>query len=183
MKSQTTLAVALILLTTGTTGLIVAEAHNPENAASDSNLVVYGTVTDIAGSGAVPEHHPVRINASEVFKGDALDTVTVQVKGTERIDISTAASFTEGEEVVVMLEERDGRYYMTSGYATKYGVENSTIELVAPERKNITVDEMKSIVEDSSPSNQTGQKDSKEVSKSQNSFISRVLGFLGNLFE
>lgn len=43
-----------------------------------------------------------------------------------------------------MLEKREDRFYMTTGYATKYEVsENDTIQLVAPERKNITVAEVK----------------------------------------
>lgn len=163
MKSEITLTLALILLTAGATGLIAAEGHKPENAAKDSDAVVHGTVSNIAESGDVAEHHPVQIDVIDAFKGNRTkllgknlsNTVTVQVKGTERLDVSTAADFTEGEEVVVMLEEQDDRFYMTTGYATKYEVNNNTIQLVAPERKNITVAEMESIVEQTSNSNST----------------------------
>ncbi|WP_414836317.1 hypothetical protein [Candidatus Nanohalococcus occultus] len=140
------------------TGLIAAGGHNPEDAAQKSDAVIYGAVSSISESGEVTEHHPVKIDVIDAFKGNKTEllgrnlsnTVTVQVKGTERMDVSTAADFTEGEEVVVMLEEQGGRYYMTTGYATKYEVSNNdTLQLVAPERKNITVAEMESMVENS----------------------------------
>lgn len=157
------LTVSVLLLVSGAAGLIAAEGHKPENAAKDSDAVVHGTVSNVAESGEGAEHHPVKIDVIDAFKGNRIkllgknlsNTVTVQVKGTERMDVSTAADFTEGEEVVVMLEEQDDRFYMTTGYATKYEVNNDTIQLVAPERKNITVAEMESIVEQTSNSNGT----------------------------
>ncbi|QGA80856.1 hypothetical protein [Candidatus Nanohalobium constans] len=150
------LTVSVLLLVSGAACLIAAEGHNPENAAEDSEVVVHGIVSNIAGSGEVAKHHPVKINVTEVFKGNTSDTVTIQIQGTDRMSVSTAAQFTEGEEVVVMLEEQEDCYYMTNGYATKYEVsENDTIQLVAPERKNITVAEMESIVEQTSNSNST----------------------------
>jgi hypothetical protein len=160
MKSETTLTLALILLTAGATGLIAAEGHNPENAAQDSDLVVHGVVSSISSSGEVAEHQPVKIDVIDAFKGNRTEllgknlsnTITVQVKGTERMSVSTAAQFSEGEEVVVMLEEQEDRFYMTTGYATKYEVNNDTIQLVAPEQRNITLAEMENIVENTSVS-------------------------------
>ena len=77
------LAASFLFLVSTVTGLIAAEGHNPENAAQDSDLVVHGMVSSISSSGEVAEHHPVKIDVTEVFKGNASDTVTVQVKGTE----------------------------------------------------------------------------------------------------
>lgn len=157
------LAASILLLVSGVTGLIAAEGHNPENAANSSDAVIHGIVSDIADSGEVAEHHPVRIDVFDAFKGNRSElvgrnlpnTITVQVKGTKRMSVSTAAKFTEGEEVVVMLQERNDRFYMTTGYATKYEVQNGSIELLEPERRNITVEQMESIVENTTRANQT----------------------------
>lgn len=146
LKTAAALTINLFLVSNAA-GLIAAEGHNPKNAAQDSDLVIHGTVSNIAESGEVTEHHPIQINVTETFKGNTSDTVKVQVKGTERMSVSTAAQFTEGEEVVVMLEDKEDRFYMTTGYATKYEVNNDTIQLVAPEHKNITLTEMEEIVE------------------------------------
>ena len=161
------LAASILILVSTVTGLIAARGHHPENAAQDSDLVVHGEVSNIAESGEIAEHHPVQINVTEVFKGNTSNTITIQVKGTERTSVSTAAQFSEGEEVVVMLEEREDRFYMTTGYATKYEVSsNDTIQLVAPERKNITVAEMESIVEQTSNSTSPEMQQSEERTES-----------------
>jgi hypothetical protein len=88
------------------------------------------------------------------------------------MDISTAAQFSEGEEVVVMLEEQEDRFYMTTGYATKYEVNNDTIQLLEPERKNITVDKMESIVENTTSTTSNTAPEMEEGSSSTKSGFS-----------
>jgi len=182
---QNMLLVAVFLLLVSTAASIVAAGgHNPENAAQKSDLVIHGNVSSIDYSRDVEGHHPVQINVSEVFKGNTTSrSVTVQVGGTERMSVSTAASFTEEEEVVVMLEQKGRHYYMTAGYATKYEVENGSIQLVAPERRHFTVEEIETIVEDAPASNKTSQEDEAEVeiTAGKKEVISRIISFLSNL--
>lgn len=155
---------AFLILTSAVTALMAAEARNPENAAAKSDIVVHGNVSSIANSGFVARHHPVWINITEVFRGNTSSgTLKIQVEGDKSYSVSTAASFTEGEEIIVMLKERNNQYYMTNGYATKYEVQNNSIQLLEPERKNITVDEMQSIVENASVSPQNGSSSEEPV--------------------
>lgn len=179
------LAASVLIMVSAASGLIAAEAHVPENAANSSDAVVHGTVSNIADSGEVAEHHPVVIDVIDVFKGNiSSETVIVQVKGTERMDISTAADFTEGEEVVAMLQEEDGRYYMTSGYATKYEVGNDSIELLGPEQKNITLQEMESIVENTTatPDPDVQRSEDQTVKDAENGAVEGLIQALGIVF-
>lgn len=169
------LSVLILLCAASVSGLFSAEAHNLENAAQKSDIVVHGTVIDISSSGDVENHHPVVIEAEEVLRGNISGNLTIQVQGSEEYHVSTAANFTENEEVVVMLQEREKTYYMTAGYATKYEVHNNTVELVEPQPKNVTLDELAEIVENN-------QRTSETETNPRRGLLTRLIDFFTGLF-
>lgn len=149
----------LLLLTAGATGLFASGAFDPERLAESSDVVVRGTVTAVEPSGGLPTdrydvNHPVTLRVTDVFKGEAGDSITIQVGGSEQTYISTA-SFTEGEDVVVMLQEQDANahphidtlYYLTAGHPGKFTVTDGTVQVDEPEQKRVTVDYLKDIVQ------------------------------------
>lgn len=156
MQSKILVVVSLlVLLISSSTALYATEAFEPDSSAVESDLVVYGNVSSVSGFGLIDGYYPVRISVEEVFKGNASDTVTVQVRGDEGMGVSNAADFSVGETVVVMMQEIDGRYYMTHGYATKYEVENGSITYQP--NKTLTVQEMEQTVENVTRVNGTQQ--------------------------
>lgn len=145
----------LVFLMSSSTALYATEAFEPDSSAVQSDLVVYGNISSVSSFGLIDDYHPVQISVEEVFKGNASDTVTVQVRGDEGVQISNAADFSVGETVVVMMQEIDGRYYTTHGYATKYEVENGSITYQPNE--TLTVQEMEQTVENATQVNGTRQ--------------------------
>lgn len=147
------------LLVTIVSGTFTADAFNPVNAAERSDLIVHGTVTDIGNAGwFMPDdgqdvYHPVTISVKDTFKGVQQEKVTFNVRGGKfllsrsSVMVSTAASFSEGEEVVMMLQERNGTYY-AMGQPGKYKVTNGSVQVMEPERKRITVEELRTLVQD-----------------------------------
>lgn len=149
-----------LLFAIGVSGLFFAGAFNPAHLANSSDLVVHGTVTSVEPAGGLSTdrydvNHPVTLRVIGVFKGNVGDSITIQVGGDNTTGISTAASFSEGEEVVVMLQEQnaaahpyiDKLYYLTAGQPGKFLVTKDTIQLQEPDRKRITVEQMKEIVQ------------------------------------
>lgn len=147
-----------VFLTTSVSGSFISGAFGPADTAQESDLVIHGTVTTVEPSGGHPTKihdvtHPVTIDVHNVFKGEAGNTIMIQVGGSDRVGISTAASFSEGEEVIVMLQKdettpyREELYYPNSGEPGKYLVTDGTVEVKYPERKRITVEQMQEIVQ------------------------------------
>lgn len=174
MKKVLILSV-LIALTTAGAGLFVAGASDPANTARDADLVIHGTVIGVeqCPSGApsfqsTDVFHPVHVQMQDVLAGNVSgDTVTINVAGSETagIWVSTAASFSRGEEVVVMLQEHEDHLYMATGSASKYHVNSSgTIRLsehavnatgdTIPQDRNINLTGMARIVHEAT--NATG---------------------------
>jgi hypothetical protein len=183
--SRTVFLGSLLLLASSlSSSLIATGGHVPENIAADSDLVLYGAVDSISNSSSVEGYHTVNLEVIESLRGEAGGVVPVEIRGNEEMEVSTAPSFSRGEEVVVMLQEREDGYYMTRGYASKYEVENNTIELGAPERKNITVAKMESMVEESpAPNNTAGEVSEEREDKSGAGLIENLVSLLTFLTE
>lgn len=211
---QATLLFTLIALTTAGAGLFVAGASDPANAARDADLVVHGTVIGVeqCPSGApsfqsTDVFHPVHIQVQDVFAGNVSgETVTINAAGSELagVWVSTAASFSRGEEVVVMLQEHEDHLYMTTGSASKYHVNstglirlsehavNATGDTVPrdPEDRTINLTEMARIVHDATNATgpapnqiEHGPVDPSTVTAPTTcSLWDRIRAFLGQLF-
>jgi hypothetical protein len=169
----------LVLLLSSSTALYATEAFEPDSSAVESDLVVYGNVSSVSSFGLIDDYHPVQISVEDFFKGNASDTVTVRVRGDEGTQVSNAADFSVGETVVVMMQEIDGRYYMTHGYATKYEVENGSITYQPNE--TLTVQEMEQTVENATRVNGTQQDISRNPER-KNMFELLLASILNTVF-
>lgn len=133
----------LVLLSSSVAGLWMAGSFNPAKTAPLSDVIVHGTVIEVT-----PVGDPT-IKVIEVLKGEP-ETEHIKVYTRKRGMVqSEYGTFSEEEEVIIMLEEHNGTYpyEMTHSRASKYGITNGTIQLKEPERKNITVAQMKEIIE------------------------------------
>lgn len=132
-----------VLLVSSVSGVWAAGSFNPAKTAQESDVVVHGTVSDIT-----PVGDPT-ITVIEVLKGEP-ETENIEVytrkQGTAQTEYGT---FSEGEEVIIMLQEHNGTYpyEMTHSRASKYGITNDIIQIKEPVQRNITVEQMKQIVE------------------------------------
>lgn len=163
----------------------VEGAFNPADVAQRSDTVVHGVVTETTAS-------TVTINVTDVFKGDTDNPITVQLRGGAGADVSTAASFSAGEEVVVMLQQINGTVQVTSGQPGKYLVENGTVAIREPEQKRITVGQLRDIVQEPETTNITaipsaeisgedGNGQSETAQDPDSGFLNGIVEFLSSL--
>ena len=151
------LSALVLAFTVPVAGSWVGGASDPARAAQDADHIIHGTIIGVeqCSSGApsfqgTDVFHPVHLAVENVFVGNSTDTViTMDMAGSETagVRVSTAASFSEGEEVVVMLQEHEDHLYLNSGANARYPVNSSgIIRLREPEDHNITLTEMAGII-------------------------------------
>jgi len=186
-------------------GVWAAGPFSPARLASASDVVVHGTVTTVESSGGLPTdryevNHPVTVRVADVFKGAVGDSIRLQVGGDTDTYISTAANFTEGEEVTVMLQQQnasahphiDTLYYLTAGSSGKYTITDGTVEIREPEQKNITTEQMKEIVQNPETVNITelsaqspddeAETGSNEQAETQDGFFAQLWQYITSTF-